>query len=89
MGISGLAVSLQQMAYPMVGGGVHTWDLVAEGSVWAAQYVYCQDAQIKKRDLAENYISESALEPGDVVCLDPKEDRIVKSERANDGLLLR
>ncbi len=70
------------------GGGVHTWDLVAEGSVWAAQYVYCQDAQIKKRDLAENYISESALEPGDVVCLDPKEDRIVKSERANDGLLL-
>lgn len=70
------------------GGGVHTWDLVAEGSVWAAHYVYCQDAQIKKRDLAENYISESALEPGDVVCLDPKEDRIVKSERANDGLLL-
>lgn len=70
------------------GGGVHTWDLVAEGSVWAAHYVYCQDAQVKKRDLAENYSSESALEPGDVVCLDPKEDRIVKSERANDGLLL-
>lgn len=35
-------------------------------------------------DLAENYLSESKLEPGDVVCLSPHENVIVRSETSND-----
>lgn len=70
------------------GGGVHTFDVIAEGSVWCQDYMYCRDATVKRRDLAENYYSDLELEAGDVVCLDSKDDQIVKSERANDELLL-
>lgn len=64
-------------------GGVHTWDVEAEGAVWARN-----GSQSGPRDLAENYYSDVTLDPGDVVCLDRKEDRIVKSERTNDDLII-
>lgn len=64
-------------------GGVHTWDIEAEGTIWARN-----GSQSGPRDLAENYYSDLTLDPGDVVCLDRKEDRIVKSERANDDLII-
>lgn len=64
-------------------GGVHTWDVEAEGTIWARA-----GSQAGPRDLAENYYSDLELEAGHVVCLDLKEDRIVKSERAYDDLSL-
>ncbi|MDF0664874.1 MAG: hypothetical protein P0119_02235 [Nitrospira sp.] len=64
-------------------GGVHTWDVEAEGTIWARN-----GSQSGPRDLAENYYSDVTLDPGDVACLDRKEDRIVKSERANDDLII-
>lgn len=68
---------------PGWGGGVHTWDVEAEGTIWARN-----GSQSGPRDLAENYYSDLTLEPGDVVCLDRKENRIVRSERANDDLII-
>lgn len=68
---------------PGWGGGVHTWDVEAEGTIWARN-----GSQSGPRDLAENYYSDLTLQPGDVVCLDRKEDRIVRSERANDDLII-
>jgi hypothetical protein len=39
-------------------------------------------------DLAENYISATDLDPGDVVCLDPATDVVMASGQPNDGLVL-
>lgn len=64
-------------------GGLHTWDLEAEGTVWSrAGY------QSGNRDLAENYLSDLDLEPGDIVSLDSEQDRIVLSEKPNDLAVL-
>ena len=65
------------------GGGIHTWDLEAEGTIWSARGI-----DNNPHDLAENYLSDMDLAPGDVVCLDRDRDRIVPSERPNDVLLL-
>ena len=64
-------------------GGIRTWDVEAEGGIWSATGI-----DTSPHDLAENYFSDMELKAGDVVCLDPKEDRIVQSERANDHLVL-
>ena len=64
-------------------GGIRTWDVEAEGGIWSATGI-----DTSPHDLAENYLSDMELKAGDVVCLDPKEDRIVQSERANDHLVL-
>jgi hypothetical protein len=64
------------------GGGIHTWDIEAEGTIWS-NGAY----QTGARDLAENYQSDTDLEPGDVVCLDTDQDKIAVSEKSNDPLI--
>jgi hypothetical protein len=68
---------------PGWGGGIHTWDVEAEGTMWSRNGV-----QSGNRDLAENYASATMLEPGEVVCLDRDEDSIVLSDKPNDSLVL-
>jgi hypothetical protein len=60
------------------GGGIHTWDLEAEGTVWSRN-----GYQSGPRDLAENHYSDLDLSPGDLVRLDENRDRIMLSERPN------
>jgi hypothetical protein len=60
------------------GGGLHTWDVEAEGTVWSRNGV-----QSGPRDLAEIYFSDISLVPGEVVSLDPESDRIVPASEAN------
>ncbi|CAD5372272.1 hypothetical protein RA210_U20255 [Rubrivivax sp. A210] len=64
-------------------GGIHTWDIEAEGTVWSRN-----GYQTGPRDLAENYASLQTLEAGELVSLDPEADRIVRAISANDPLLL-
>jgi len=75
-----------QPAAPRLGswaGGIHTWDLEAEGTVWSRG-----GYQSGARDLAENYVSDASLESADVVSLDPTTDCIVRSDKPNDALLV-
>jgi hypothetical protein len=65
------------------GGGIHTFDIEAEGTIWSRSG-YLSPPQ----DLAENYYSDLDLAAGDVVCLDKHQDRIVPSGRANDDLVI-
>ncbi len=65
------------------GGGIHTWDVEAEGTMWSKGGYLAEN-----QDLAENYLSDVELEPGDVVCLDISQDRIVRSDKPNDPLVL-
>jgi hypothetical protein len=65
------------------GGGIHTWDIEAEGTVYSKSGYLSVN-----QDLAENYHSDTDLEPGDVVCFDPGKDKIVASEKPNDPLIL-
>jgi len=65
------------------GGGIHTWDVEAEGTIWSAHGI-----DTSPHDLAENYYSDQGLEPGDVVSLDGSCDGIKKSATATDRLVL-
>ena len=65
------------------GGGIRTFDVEAEGTMWSRS-----GYQSGPRDLAENYDADSGIEAADVVCLDPASDRIVRSDKPNDALLL-
>jgi hypothetical protein len=65
------------------GGGIHTWDVEAEGTIWSRN-----GTQSGARDVAENYFSDETLEPGDVVRLDETLERIVRSEKPNDTLVV-
>jgi hypothetical protein len=65
------------------GGGIHTWDIEAEATIWSRNAV-----QTGPRDLAENFSSDMDLDPGDVVCMGDEVDSIVVSEEPNDGLVL-
>ena len=65
------------------GGGIHTWDVEAEGGVWARA-----GSSSGPRDLAENFSSDMDLDPGDVVCMHREEDSIVLSDESNDRLVL-
>jgi hypothetical protein len=66
-------------------GGIHTWDIEAEGAIWSAHDVMAKGTfRGNYADLAENYLSDCALEPGDVVCFAPDSDTVVRSERPND-----
>jgi hypothetical protein len=60
------------------GGGLHTWDVEAEGTVWSRAAF-----QTGPRDLAEIYFSHVPLSAGDVVSLDPEADVIVPASAAN------
>jgi hypothetical protein len=68
---------------PGWGGGIHTFDVEAEGTVWSRASV-----QTGNRDLAENFVCDIALEPGEVVALDPERDIIVRTRGAYDPLVL-
>ena len=65
------------------GGGIHTWDVEAEGTMWSRN-----GYQSGNRDLAENFDAVEALTPGDVVSLDPDRDGIRRSRQARDPLVL-
>ena len=66
------------------GGGIHTWDIEAEGTIWSRS-----GYQSGNRDLAEEYQSDmDNIAPGDVVCLDAVKDRIILSEKPNDSMIL-
>ncbi len=65
------------------GGGIHTWDVEAEGTMWSRN-----GYQSGNRDVAENYAATMALEPGDVVCLAPVEDQVALSRKANDTCVI-
>jgi hypothetical protein len=68
---------------PGWGGGIHTWDIEAEGTIWSRQG--CESGP---RDLAENYLSHEDLEPGDIVVSSLDSDSIEKSRIASDPMLL-
>ncbi|MFY9269858.1 MAG: hypothetical protein WAO55_08955 [Candidatus Manganitrophaceae bacterium] len=65
------------------GGGIHTFDVEAEGTVWSRN-----GYQSGARDLAENYFGEAGLEPGDVISLHKSSDKIVISQKPNDIMVL-
>jgi len=60
------------------GGGMRTFDLEAEGTVWSRSAF-----QTGPRDLAEIYFAQASLAPGDVVSLDPDSEHIILAPRAN------
>ena len=68
---------------PGWGGGVHTWDVEAEGTVWSRGPV-----QTGPRDLAETFACDDALEAGDVVVLDGERDVVLRCRQANDAMVL-
>src|SRR5204863_1739446 len=59
-------------------GDFRCWgDIIGNGSI-----------QGVNSDLAENYLSDLDLAAADVVCLDRDRDRIVRSDRVNDALVI-
>jgi len=60
------------------GGGMRTFDLEAEGTVWSRSAF-----QTGPRDLAEIYFAQASLAPGDVVSLDPDSEHIILAPQAN------
>jgi hypothetical protein len=64
-------------------GGIHTYDLEAEGTIWSKGGV-----RSGKSDLAENYVSDLDLEAGYVVSLDAEQDKVVLSNQPNDTSVL-
>jgi hypothetical protein len=54
------------------GGGLRTWDIEAEGTIWSRNVV-----QTGPRDLAETFSSTAELGPGDVVCMDTNSKHII------------
>lgn len=65
------------------GGGIHTWDIEAEATIWARNAV-----QTGNRDLAENFYTSETLEAGDVVSLDPHSDGVIRCRKQGDPLVL-
>jgi hypothetical protein len=77
------------------GGGIHTWDVEAHGTIWCENDTISNGVMYSGRgfrtgtaDVAELFEGAEAVEPGDVVCLDLNEDRIVVSNTANDPAVL-
>jgi hypothetical protein len=63
-------------------GGIHTWDLEVEGSAW------CRNGWASgARDMAENFVADVPLEPGEVVAFDLGSDGVVRSSRPDDVLV--
>ncbi|WP_153162081.1 hypothetical protein [Zoogloea sp. 1C4] len=65
------------------GGGIHTWDVEAEGSMWSKNGV-----QTGARDLAENFATLEAIEPGDVVSLTADGSGVERCRQPHDPLVL-
>ena len=72
---------------PAWGGGIHTFDVEAEGSIWCGNKMYAKEFKSRGGDLAENYASADHLAPADVVCLDPCSDGIVRSTGPDETLV--
>jgi hypothetical protein len=77
------------------GGGIHTWDVEAHGTIWCENDTISNGVMYSGRgfrtgtaDVAELFDSAEAVEPGDVVCLDVGGDRIVASSVATDPAVL-
>jgi hypothetical protein len=77
------------------GGGVHTWDVEAEGTIMCAGDTISNGVVYSGRgfrtgtaDVAEHYQSAEAVEPGEVVCLDRDGEEIVVSNAARDPAVL-
>lgn len=68
---------------PGWGGGIHTFDIEAEGTIWSRHGV-----QTGNRDLAENFEALEALEAGDVVSLAADGAGIQRSRQVRDPLVL-
>ncbi|MBS0357417.1 MAG: hypothetical protein JSR83_26325 [Proteobacteria bacterium] len=64
-------------------GGIHTYDIEAEATIWARNNV-----QTGNRDLAENFDTVEELEAGDVVSLDPDGSGMLRCRRSEDPLVL-
>lgn len=80
--VTGRIGSFNKPATPLTpgwGGGLRTWDIEAEGTIWSRNNV-----QTGSRDLAEIYFSDLDLQPGDVVSLDPEADCVVRAAGPND-----
>ena len=65
------------------GGGIHTWDIEAEATIWA-----CRGVQTGNRDLAENFDTLEAVEPGDVVSLAADGSGVERCRQPHDPLVL-
>lgn len=65
------------------GGGIHTWDVEAEGTIWSRNGM-----QTGNRDLAENFATRETLEPGDVVSLAADGSGVERSRQPRDPLVL-
>ena len=65
------------------GGGIHTWDVEAEGTMRSTHGFLTEAA-----DLAEHYESADALRPGDVVCVGREGGGVQRSDRARDSTVL-
>jgi hypothetical protein len=63
-------------------GGIHTWDVEAEGTMWSRN-----GCQTGPRDLAENYASVEPLTPGDVVRVEGS-DFIARSTSPEDFTII-
>lgn len=68
---------------PGWGGGIHTWDVEAEGTIWSRN-----GSQSGNRDLAENFDTTEVLEAGDVVSLNPQGQGILRCRTAFDPCVL-
>jgi hypothetical protein len=58
--------------------GIHTQNLEAEGTV------YAQNTKVQEVDLAENYLTKTALDAGDVVRFDTDTDTVTLTRRPHD-----
>jgi hypothetical protein len=68
---------------PGWGGGIHTFDIEAEATIWARNGM-----QTGNRDLAENFNTREILEAGDVVSMDPESDGMIRCRQARDPMVL-
>jgi hypothetical protein len=83
--VTGRIGSLSKPATPLKagwGGGLRTWDVEAEGTVWSRHSV-----QTGPRDLAEYCLAQERLEPGDVVRLHVDDDLVERTTAAHDALV--
>jgi hypothetical protein len=82
-GYLGVAGQSPEPRTPGWHGGIHTWELEAEGTVWSRS-----GYQSGNRDVGENFESDEQLERGDVVCLAATSDRIERSTLASNPLVI-
>ncbi|WP_374490276.1 hypothetical protein [Zoogloea sp.] len=68
---------------PGWGGGIHTYDIEAEATIWSRNGM-----QTGNRDLAENFNTQEILEAGDVVSMDPASDGMIRCRHARDPMVL-